>query len=58
MSKTVLHCRAEAKPFEHRACITPTTAKKLLDAGYEVLVERSPKDPNFSRIFVRHHKNN
>jgi saccharopine dehydrogenase (NAD+, L-lysine-forming) len=31
--------------------LTPTTAKKLLDAGYPVMVERSPKDPNFARIF-------
>lgn len=31
--------------------LTPTTAKKLLDAGYPVLVERSPKDPNYARIF-------
>jgi len=53
MAFPTLHARAEAKPFEHRSCLTPTTAKKLLDAGYPVLVERSPKDPNFSRIFVR-----
>jgi len=51
MSFPTLHARAEAKPFEHRSALTPTTAKKLLDAGYKVLVERSPKDPNFSRIF-------
>lgn len=43
--------RAEQKLFEHRSCITPTTAKKLLDAGYTLYVERSSKDPNFSRIF-------
>lgn len=51
MSFPTLHARAEEKPFEHRSCITPTTAKKLLDAGYPVLVERSPKDPNYERIF-------
>jgi saccharopine dehydrogenase (NAD+, L-lysine-forming) len=31
--------------------LTPTTTKKLLDAGYPVVVERSPKDPNYARIF-------
>ena len=51
MSFPTLRARAEGKPFEHRSCLTPTTAKKLLDAGYPVLVERSPKDPNYSRIF-------
>jgi saccharopine dehydrogenase (NAD+, L-lysine-forming) len=51
MSFPTLHARAEAKPFEHRSCLTPTTAKKLLDAGYKVNVERSPTDPNYSRIF-------
>ena len=51
MSFPTLHARAEAKPLEHRSCLTPTTAKKLLDAGYPVLVERSPKDANYVRIF-------
>lgn len=51
MAFPTLHARAEAKPLEHRSALTPTTAKKLLDAGYPVLVERSPKDPNYARIF-------
>ncbi|KAF2197656.1 Formate/glycerate dehydrogenase catalytic domain-like protein [Delitschia confertaspora ATCC 74209] len=51
MSLPTLHARAEAKPFEHRSCLTPTTAKKLLEAGYPVLVERSSKNPDYSRIF-------
>lgn len=51
MSFPTLHARAEGRPFEHRSCLTPTTAKKLLDAGYPVLVERSPTDPNYERIF-------
>lgn len=42
MSPTVLHVRAESKPLEHRSAITPTTAKKLVDAGYTVNVEKSP----------------
>ncbi|KAF2261309.1 saccharopine dehydrogenase [Lojkania enalia] len=51
MAFPTLHARAEAKPLEHRSCLTPTTAKKLLDAGYPVLVERSPTDPTYARIF-------
>jgi|TARA_R110002003_G_scaffold626_2_gene20881 saccharopine dehydrogenase (NAD+, L-lysine-forming) len=51
MSFPTLHARAEAKPLEHRSCLTPTTVKQLLAAGYPVLVERSPKDPNYARIF-------
>lgn len=42
MSSTILHVRAETKPLEHRTAITPTIAKKLVDAGYTVNVERSP----------------
>lgn len=42
MAPTVLHVRAESKPLEHRTAITPTIAKKLVDAGYEVNVERAP----------------
>lgn len=42
MAPTIIHCRAETKPLEYRAALTPTTAKKLVDAGYTVNVERSP----------------
>ncbi|GIZ49601.1 hypothetical protein CKM354_001263100 [Cercospora kikuchii] len=42
MSGTVLHVRAETKPLEHRSAVTPTVAKKLVEAGYTVNVERSP----------------
>jgi len=42
MSSTVLHVRAETKPLEHRSAVTPTIAKKLVDDGYVVRVERSP----------------
>ncbi|KAK0807522.1 Saccharopine dehydrogenase [Friedmanniomyces endolithicus] len=42
MSPTVLHVRAETKPLEHRSAITPSIAKKLIDAGYVVNVEESP----------------
>ncbi|KAF2817451.1 Formate/glycerate dehydrogenase catalytic domain-like protein [Mytilinidion resinicola] len=51
MAFPILHARAEAKPMEHRSMLTPTTAKKLLDAGYPVLVERSSTNPHFRRIF-------
>ncbi|KXS16893.1 saccharopine dehydrogenase [Gonapodya prolifera JEL478] len=33
--------RAETKPHEHRAALTPKTAKQLIDAGFKVTVERS-----------------
>ncbi|KAF7319980.1 Saccharopine dehydrogenase [NAD(+), L-lysine-forming] [Mycena kentingensis (nom. inval.)] len=36
----VFWLRCEKKPFERRAALTPTTAKRLLDAGFEVIVER------------------
>ena len=42
MAANVLHVRAETKPLEHRSAVTPTVAKKLVDAGYTVNVERSP----------------
>ncbi|KAK6428199.1 Saccharopine dehydrogenase [Oleoguttula sp. CCFEE 5521] len=42
MSPTTLHVRAETKPLEHRTAITPTIAKKLVDAGYIVNVEKAP----------------
>ncbi|KAI9773580.1 MAG: hypothetical protein M1840_006854 [Geoglossum simile] len=42
MAPAVLHLRSETKPFERRSPLTPTTAKKLLDAGYTINVERSP----------------
>ncbi len=41
MAPTVLHLRAEDKVAEHRAALTPSVAKKLMDAGYVVNVERS-----------------
>ncbi|KAJ8654418.1 hypothetical protein O0I10_009859 [Lichtheimia ornata] len=36
-----LWLRAETKPMEHRAALTPSTAKELLDAGFKITVERS-----------------
>ncbi|KAJ7169607.1 hypothetical protein C8R46DRAFT_895772 [Mycena filopes] len=40
MAKPSLWLRCETKPFERRAALTPTTAQKLLDAGFEISVER------------------
>lgn len=37
----ILHLRAETKPLEARAALTPTTTKQLLDAGFQVFVEES-----------------
>lgn len=42
--------RAEQKPFEHRS-FSPAVIKTLVEAGYPVSVERSPSDPDFTRIF-------
>jgi saccharopine dehydrogenase (NAD+, L-lysine-forming) len=36
----ILWLRCETKKFERRAALSPTTAKKLIDAGFTVLVER------------------
>ncbi len=38
-----IYLRCEMKPHEHRAALTPTTARKLLDAGFDVTVERDPQ---------------
>ncbi|KAH7915344.1 saccharopine dehydrogenase [Hygrophoropsis aurantiaca] len=35
-----LWLRCEKKEFERRSALTPTTAKKLIDAGFEISVER------------------
>ncbi|RUS35373.1 hypothetical protein BC938DRAFT_471488 [Jimgerdemannia flammicorona] len=36
-----LWLRAETKPMEHRAALTPKTTNILLDAGFKITVERS-----------------
>ncbi|KAF8167912.1 saccharopine dehydrogenase [Crassisporium funariophilum] len=40
MSKPALWLRCEKKEFERRAALTPTTSKKLIDAGFDIFVER------------------
>jgi hypothetical protein len=39
MSRPQFWLRCEKKEFERRAALTPTTAKKLIDAGFEIFVE-------------------
>lgn len=41
MSPVTLHLRAETKPLEARAALSPSVTKQLLDAGINVLVEES-----------------
>ncbi|KJY01975.1 saccharopine dehydrogenase like protein [Zymoseptoria brevis] len=41
-SPLTLHIRAETKPLEHRTAVPPKVARKLVEAGYVVNVERSP----------------
>lgn len=40
MSKPVLWLRCEKKEFERRAALSPATSKKLIDAGFDIFVER------------------
>ena len=54
MGSTTLHLRSETKPLEHRSALTPTTAKALLDAGYNVHIEESSvrifEDSEFEKV--------
>lgn len=40
MTPQPLWLRCETKEFERRSALTPTTSKKLIDAGFEIYVER------------------
>lgn len=40
-NQVILHLRAETKPLEARACLTPTTTKQLIEAGFKIYVEDS-----------------
>ncbi|EFP86980.1 ubiquitin thiolesterase [Puccinia graminis f. sp. tritici CRL 75-36-700-3] len=50
----LLWLRCETKPFEHRSALTPLTAKKLIDAGFKLVVERDPQrffaDDEFAKV--------
>ncbi|KAF5337137.1 hypothetical protein D9611_003356 [Ephemerocybe angulata] len=39
-TKPVLWLRCEKKEFERRAALTPTTSKKLIEAGFDIIVEK------------------
>ncbi|KAG8708976.1 Saccharopine dehydrogenase [Ceratobasidium sp. 394] len=57
-----LWLRCEKKEFERRAALTPTTAKKLLDAGFDITVERDPQrifdDEEYERVGCKLVENN
>ncbi|KAF9067746.1 saccharopine dehydrogenase [Rhodocollybia butyracea] len=40
MEKPAFWLRCETKEFERRGALTPTTAKSLIDAGFDIYVER------------------
>jgi len=40
MAKPCLWLRCETKEFERRAALTPATSKRLIDAGFDIFVER------------------
>lgn len=40
-NQVILHLRAEVKPLEARAALTPTTTKQLIEAGFKIYVEES-----------------
>ncbi|PYI17287.1 cysteine proteinase [Aspergillus violaceofuscus CBS 115571] len=54
MPSNKIWLRAETKPAEARSALTPTTCKALIDAGYEVTVERSTQrifdDAEFTKV--------
>ncbi|KAH3900103.1 Saccharopine dehydrogenase [NAD(+), L-lysine-forming] [Saccharomycodes ludwigii] len=43
MKPVTLHLRAETKPLEARAALTPSTVKSLISAGFKIYVEQSPQ---------------
>ncbi|KAH8164815.1 hypothetical protein CIB48_g3433 [Xylaria polymorpha] len=51
---TIIHLRAETKPFERRSPLSPETTKALISAGYVVRVEASPdriyRDSEFKAV--------
>ncbi|KAG8745271.1 Saccharopine dehydrogenase [Ceratobasidium sp. 414] len=57
-----LWLRCEKKEFERRAALTPTTAKQLLDAGFDITVERDPQrifdDEEYERVGCKLVENN
>jgi len=62
MARQPLWLRCETKEFEHRAALTPTTTKKLIDAGFEIFVERDKQrifdDEEYEKAGAKLVKNN
>lgn len=42
-NRATIWLRAESKPMEARAAVTPSAAAQLLEVGYEVIIEASPQ---------------
>lgn len=55
---TTLHLRAEVAPIGTRGIISPDTARKLLEEGYQVNIEHSDvryfKDSEYEAVGVRY----
>ncbi|KAF8338130.1 saccharopine dehydrogenase [Cantharellus anzutake] len=62
MSRQPLWLRCETKEFERRSALTPTTSKKLIDAGFDIYVERDKQrifdDEEFEKIGAKLVENN
>lgn len=58
MTPPTLWLRCEKKEFERRSALTPTTAKKLIDAGFDIYVERDDQrifdDAEFEACVFQH----
>lgn len=57
MSNPSFWLRCETKQFERRAALTPTTAKKLIGAGFEIYVEKDDQrifDDAEYEVYVEH----
>lgn len=56
MARPYLWLRCETKQFERRTALTPDSAKKLVEAGFHVYVERDKqrifKDAEYERLVV------
>ncbi|XP_006454496.1 hypothetical protein AGABI2DRAFT_133180 [Agaricus bisporus var. bisporus H97] len=61
-AKPCFWLRCEKKEFERRSALTPTTAKKLIDAGFEIFVERDGQrifdDEEFEKVGCKLVENN
>ncbi|KAF9454889.1 saccharopine dehydrogenase [Macrolepiota fuliginosa MF-IS2] len=62
MSQPTFWLRCEKKEFERRAALTPTTAKKLIDVGFNIFVERDEQrifdDEEYEKVGCKLVENN